>query len=46
MKSRQARDGTKPTTSVVDDYLQVLHYLTRDGCTLLTSLPRELPPGA
>jgi DtxR family Mn-dependent transcriptional regulator len=31
VKNRQAGDRAKPTTSVVEDYLQVLHYLTRDG---------------
>jgi DtxR family transcriptional regulator, Mn-dependent transcriptional regulator len=27
----------KPTTSVVEDYLQVLHYLTRDGCAVIAA---------
>ncbi len=37
MKSRLAGYGTKPTTSVVEDYLQVLHYLTRDGCPVIAA---------
>lgn len=27
----------KPTTSVVEDYLQILHYLTRDGFTVIAA---------
>jgi DtxR family Mn-dependent transcriptional regulator len=30
-------DGSKATTSVVEDYLQVLHYLTRDGCPVIAA---------
>jgi DtxR family Mn-dependent transcriptional regulator len=37
VKSRQVIDGTKPTTSVVEDYLQVLHYLTRDGYPVIAA---------
>ncbi|MBV9172844.1 MAG: metal-dependent transcriptional regulator [Chloroflexi bacterium] len=31
MKPRQSENGAKTTTPVVEDYLQVLHYMTRDG---------------
>ena len=37
MKPRTVGDTAKPTTSVVEDYLQVLHYLTRDGCTVIAA---------
>src|ERR1700736_5390252 len=37
VKSRPAEDGAKPTSSVVEDYLQVLHYLTRDGCPVIAA---------
>jgi DtxR family Mn-dependent transcriptional regulator len=31
MKAATANGGAKPLSSVVEDYLQVLHYMTRDG---------------
>ena len=37
MKPRPAEQGSKPTTSVVEDYLQILHYLTRDGCVVIAA---------
>lgn len=37
MKPRLAADTSKATTSVVEDYLQVLHYLTRDGYTVIAA---------
>jgi DtxR family Mn-dependent transcriptional regulator len=37
VKPRFAGDTGKTTTSVVEDYLQVLHYLTRDGCTVIAA---------
>ncbi|HTD77876.1 MAG TPA: metal-dependent transcriptional regulator [Chloroflexota bacterium] len=37
MKPRVASDSGKPTSSVVQDYLQILHYLTRDGCTVIAA---------
>ncbi len=37
MKPRLVGDASKTTTSVVEDYLQVLHYLTRDGCTTIAA---------
>jgi DtxR family transcriptional regulator, Mn-dependent transcriptional regulator len=37
VKSRSALEQAKPTTSVVEDYLQVLHYLTRDGCAVIAA---------
>jgi DtxR family transcriptional regulator, Mn-dependent transcriptional regulator len=37
VRGRQASNGSKPTTSVVEDYLQVLHYLTRDGCPVIAA---------
>ena len=37
MKPRLAGDTGKTTTSVVEDYLQVVHYLTRDGCTVIAA---------
>jgi DtxR family Mn-dependent transcriptional regulator len=37
VKTRQPSEGTKGTTSVVEDYLQVLHYLTRDGCPVIAA---------
>lgn len=37
MKPRVTAEATKGTTSVVEDYLQVLHYLTRDGCTVIAA---------
>jgi len=37
VKPRLAGDAGKTTTSVVEDYLQVLHYLTRDGCTVIAA---------
>ena len=30
-------DAPKATTSVVEDYLQVLHYLTRDGYPVIAA---------
>src|SRR5438477_11381741 len=30
-------EQAKPTTSVVEDYLQILHHLTRDGCTVIAA---------
>lgn len=36
MKGRGPSD-IKPTTSVVEDYLQILHYLTRDGFTVIAA---------
>ena len=37
MKARPQTDGSTATTSVVEDYLQVLHYLTRDGCPVIAA---------
>jgi DtxR family transcriptional regulator, Mn-dependent transcriptional regulator len=37
VKPRVAGDSGKPTSSVVEDYLQILHYLTRDGCTVIAA---------
>jgi DtxR family transcriptional regulator, Mn-dependent transcriptional regulator len=37
VKLRVASDSGKPTSSVVEDYLQILHYLTRDGCTVIAA---------
>ena len=37
VKPRPSADAQKATTSVVEDYLQVLHYLTRDGCTVIAA---------
>ena len=37
MKPRLPNDAVKPTSSVVEDYLQVLHYLTRDGDTVIAA---------
>jgi DtxR family transcriptional regulator, Mn-dependent transcriptional regulator len=37
VKMRGVGDPGKPTTSVVEDYLQVLHYLTRDGCSVIAA---------
>ena len=37
MATRQSNDGTKVTSSVVEDYLQVLHYLTRDGYPVIAA---------
>ncbi len=37
MRARPQTDGSKATTSVVEDYLQVLHYLTRDGCPVIAA---------
>jgi DtxR family Mn-dependent transcriptional regulator len=37
VKARQAGERIKPTTSVVEDYLQVLHYLTRDGWPVIAA---------
>jgi DtxR family transcriptional regulator, Mn-dependent transcriptional regulator len=37
VKNRPAGDRARPTTSVVEDYLQVLHYLTRDGCPVIAA---------
>jgi DtxR family Mn-dependent transcriptional regulator len=37
VKTRLVADSGKPTTSVVEDYLQVLHYLTRDGCPVIAA---------
>ena len=37
MKLRVASDSGKPTSSVVEDYLQILHYLTRDGYTVIAA---------
>jgi DtxR family Mn-dependent transcriptional regulator len=37
VKARQVQDGTKATTSVVEDYLQVVHYLTRDGVPVIAA---------
>lgn len=36
MKARLAGDSSK-TTSVVEDYLQIMHYLTRDGYTVIAA---------
>lgn len=41
MKLRIASDSGKPTSSVVEDYLQILHYLTRDGCTVIAARVAE-----
>jgi DtxR family transcriptional regulator, Mn-dependent transcriptional regulator len=35
VKARLAVDSGKATTSVVEDYLQVMHYLTRDGYSVI-----------
>jgi DtxR family transcriptional regulator, Mn-dependent transcriptional regulator len=37
VKSRSEGDFPKGTTSVVEDYLQVLHYLTRDGYPVIAA---------
>jgi DtxR family Mn-dependent transcriptional regulator len=37
VKVRPTSEGAKGTTSVVEDYLQVLHYLTRDGCPVIAA---------
>jgi DtxR family transcriptional regulator, Mn-dependent transcriptional regulator len=37
VKARLIGESGKTTTSVVDDYLQVMHYLTRDGCTVIAA---------
>jgi DtxR family Mn-dependent transcriptional regulator len=37
VKPRLAVETAKSTTSVVEDYLQVLHYLTRDGYTVIAA---------
>jgi len=37
VKARPAGDSSKPTTSVVEDYLQVMHYLIRDGYTVIAA---------
>ena len=37
MKPRVAGDSGKPTSSVVEDYLQILHYLTRDGYPVIAA---------
>jgi DtxR family Mn-dependent transcriptional regulator len=37
VRARPQNDGGKATTSVVEDYLQVLHYLTRDGCPVIAA---------
>jgi DtxR family Mn-dependent transcriptional regulator len=37
VKARLAGESGKATTSVVDDYLQVMHYLTRDGYTVIAA---------
>jgi DtxR family transcriptional regulator, Mn-dependent transcriptional regulator len=37
VKLRSEGDFPKGTTSVVEDYLQVLHYLTRDGCPVIAA---------
>jgi DtxR family transcriptional regulator, Mn-dependent transcriptional regulator len=34
---RAGGDSARGTTSVVEDYLQVLHYLTRDGCMVIAA---------
>jgi DtxR family Mn-dependent transcriptional regulator len=37
VKPRTSADAAKATTSVVEDYLQVMHYLTRDGYTVIAA---------
>jgi DtxR family Mn-dependent transcriptional regulator len=37
VKPRVAGDSGKPTSSVVEDYLQILHYLTRDGYPVIAA---------
>jgi DtxR family Mn-dependent transcriptional regulator len=37
VRPRLAGESTRGTTSVVEDYLQVLHYLTRDGYTVIAA---------
>ena len=37
MKQRVASDSAKPTSSVIEDYLQILHYLSRDGYTVIAA---------
>jgi DtxR family Mn-dependent transcriptional regulator len=37
VKARLAGESGKATTSVVEDYLQLMHYLTRDGCTVIAA---------
>ncbi|HEY0581446.1 MAG TPA: metal-dependent transcriptional regulator, partial [Chloroflexota bacterium] len=37
VKARGVGDTNKPTTSVVEDYLQILHYLTRDGVPVIAA---------
>ena len=37
MKARPVADGAKVTTAVVEDYLQVVHYMTRDGVPVIAA---------
>ena len=37
MKARLVGESGRPTTPVVEDYLQVMHYLTRDGYTVIAA---------
>lgn len=37
MSPRAPTDSTRPTTSVVEDYLQILHYLDRDGYPVIAA---------
>jgi DtxR family Mn-dependent transcriptional regulator len=37
VKVRAVGEAGKPTTSVVEDYLQILHYLTRDGVPVIAA---------
>lgn len=37
VRPRQSQDKAKTTTSVVEDYLQVVHYMTRDGVPVIAA---------
>jgi DtxR family transcriptional regulator, Mn-dependent transcriptional regulator len=41
VNTRVASASGKPMTSVVEDYLQILHYLTRDGCPVIAARVAE-----
>ena len=37
MKTRPGEQNTKPTSPVIEDYLQVIHYMTRDGVPVIAA---------
>ena len=37
VKATVSPDGTKTASSVVEDYLQILHYMTRDGIQVIAA---------